>query len=57
MKGTKLTRRGKRVRAILIGALLVGSLLFISGYHKAYGNCHYQGADKVCSLIKWERDK
>ena len=52
-----ITRRGKRVRAILIAGAIAGSLLFITGYHKVYGNCYYEGADKICSLIKWERDK
>ena len=52
-----ITRRGKRVRAALIAGAIAGSLLFIAGYHKVYGNCYYEGADKICTLIKWERNK
>jgi len=55
----KLTKRGKRLRALLI---LAGIVAFSYGtewvltHHKVYGNCHYTIEGKECELLRWERN-
>lgn len=56
----KLTKRGKRVRALI---LLTGLLLsaygvhFYTTHHRVYGNCEITVDGKVCELIRWEKNK
>ena len=55
----KLTKRGKRVRALI---LLTGLLLsaygvhFYTTHHRVYGNCEITVDGKVCELIRWEKN-
>jgi hypothetical protein len=56
----KLTKRGKRLRALLI---LAGIVAFSYGtewvltHHKVYGNCRYTIEGKECDLLRWEKNK
>lgn len=59
VQAMKLTRRGKRVRAlILLTALLTGAygVHFYTTHHRVYGNCHTTVDGKVCDLIRWEKN-
>lgn len=39
----------------LIAAALIAAfiLLFYSQFKPVYGNCHYEGPDRVCDLVAW----
>jgi hypothetical protein len=46
----------KRITALVI-ALLILLVGFRLTHHPVYGHCHKQGADTICTLIKWEGNK
>ena len=52
----KLTRRGKRVRALLILALIIGAVIFRATHSPVYSCPDNWVGDKVCTLTHYERN-
>jgi hypothetical protein len=56
----KLTKRGKRVRALVLLAGIIATgygVKFYTTHHRVYGNCHQSAEGWACNLIKWETNK
>lgn len=52
----KLTKRGKRLRALLIIAPLLWAVWFFSTHHRVLVNCHPTIEGRVCDLGGYERN-